>query len=221
MPTTQPGSGTTMMETNPPQFLPFFQAIGRAITTWQHVESALCAVFVNVSTCQKTDVATAIFYSFRDFSDKLNLVNSAARLSLSATRGLNDWESIKKQAGLRKRLKDAVEYRNALAHFHLVAQIPGGTPGPSVHLAILGISDEGVVVKGDPSDVPVHPPGVHLLLRPNSADPNQQFNLNPSATKRPMKIQDVIRIQRLFNSIIQDLNALAEKSHQPLVPGNG
>jgi hypothetical protein len=101
MPTTQPNrSGTIMTETNPPRFLPFFQAIGRAITMWQQVESALCAVFVNVSTCQMADVASAIFYSFQDFSDKLNLVNSAARLSLSAAHGLNDWNTINKNQGL-------------------------------------------------------------------------------------------------------------------------
>jgi hypothetical protein len=75
-----------------------------------------------------------------------------------------------------------------------------------------------VVVKGDPSGVPIHPPGVHLLLRPNSADPNQQFSPTPGPTKRPIGIQDVIRVQRLFLSLIQDLNALAAKSRQPEAP---
>src|ERR1019366_530290 len=121
------------IETNPPQFAPFLQAIGRAITIWQQVEVALFGLFVKVSTCRDQRVASAIFYNFHDFSDKLDLVHCAARLSMSATPGFEEWTGPKNKRGLKGKLKEAAELRNSIAHYHLAMEVPGpaqeGTEG--------------------------------------------------------------------------------------------
>ncbi|WP_428492839.1 hypothetical protein [Rhodopila sp.] len=208
------------VETNPPLFSPFYQSLGTAIATWQHVESALCSVFISVSTCRIEEVASAIFYNFRDFSDKLDLVHRAARLSLSADHpGLIEWIGVTKKPGLRRRLQLASERRNSLAHFRLVVQLPGasesGTFGPKLNLAILRISEDGFVVMGDPAGVDPHPAGVSLLLQPNSDDPNLRFNPKPAETKTSMTIRDITQVQRLFQSLTQEVKALAEKVRMP------
>jgi hypothetical protein len=64
---THPDTVAIMLDTNPPLAAPFYGAIGHAITTWQQVESALCSVFIKVSTCRDEQVASAIFYAFQDF----------------------------------------------------------------------------------------------------------------------------------------------------------
>jgi hypothetical protein len=211
-----PDTVALMMDTNPPQAAPFYRAIGYAITIWQQVESALCSVFIKVSTCREEQVAAAIFYTFQDFSEKLKLVHCAARLTLSATTEFEEWEK------LRKRLITSMESRNALAHFHAAWQIPGaaqnGTPGPSVHFAILQLSETGAAIAGDSSGVDPHPPGVHLLLRPNSADPNEQFKKSRTSTKKPMKVQDILNVQKRFNSLVQDIKAFSAKIQQPRTP---
>jgi hypothetical protein len=61
------------LESNPPLFAPFLQAIGRAITNWQLVEESLCKIFAKVTSCQNELVAFAIFHHFHDFSDKVDL----------------------------------------------------------------------------------------------------------------------------------------------------
>jgi hypothetical protein len=211
-----PDTVALLVDTNPPQAVPLYRAIGYAITTWQQVESALCSVFVKVSTCREEQVATAIFYTFRDFSDKLMIVHCAARLTLSATTEFAEWEK------LRTRLRTAMELRNALAHFHAAWQIPGsaqnGTPGPSVHFALLQLSETGATIAGDSSAVDPHPPGVHLLLRSNLADPNEKFKGPQPATKKPMKIQNILDVQKRFISLVQDIKAFAAKIQQPGTP---
>jgi hypothetical protein len=211
-----PDTVAIMLDTNPPQAAPFYRAIGYAITTWQQVESALCSVFIKVSTCREEQVATAIFYTFQDFSEKLKLVRCAARLTLSANTEFAEWEK------LRKRLITSMELRNALAHFHAVWQIPGtaqnGTPGPTVHFAILQLSGTGATIPGNSSWVGPHPPGVHLILRSNLADPNEKFKGAQPATKKPMKIQDILNVQRRFNLLVQDVKAFSAKIQQPGTP---
>jgi hypothetical protein len=204
-----PDTVAIMLDTNPPLAAPFYGAIGHAITTWQQVESALCSVFIKVSTCRDEQVASAIFYAFQDFLEKLKLVHWAARLTLSVTTEFNEWDK------LRKRLITSMELRNALAHFHVASQIPGapqnGTPGPRVEFAILQVSETGATIPGDSSWVGPHPPGVHLILRSNSADPNEKFKGPQPATKKPMKIQDILNVQRRFNLLVRDIKAFSAK----------
>jgi hypothetical protein len=72
----------------------------------------------------------------------------------------------------------------------------------------------GVAIAGDSSGVDPHPPGVHLLLRPNSADPNEQFRKSRTSTKKPMRVQDILNVQKRFNSLVQDIQAFWAKIQQ-------
>src|ERR1700730_16264787 len=82
MPPLPPDTVAIIVDTNPPQAQPFFPAIVHAIATRQRGDLSICNVFVTVSTCRDEQVASAIFYSVRDFSQKLQLVHHAARLSI-------------------------------------------------------------------------------------------------------------------------------------------
>jgi hypothetical protein len=94
----------------------FYQALGHAISRWAYVEQSLCSVFVLVSKCTDEKVARSIFYSLRDFSEKLNMTRNAARLCLTNTQ-------LQEFTALRTRLINESETRNALAHFELVNMI--------------------------------------------------------------------------------------------------
>jgi hypothetical protein len=188
-----------MTDTYPSQAPQFYLALGRAITAWQMVESEVCGVFVKVSTCRDEQVAFAIFYSPQDFSEKLKIVLRASRLRLSAPE-LDEWGK------LHKRLVKASELRNELAHFHAALEIPGGTPGPTVEMAILQLSAAGTQI-GERAQVAPHPPGVKWVLRPNTANPN----LKPKDTKKRMLTADILKAGNLFQSLIQDVKAFSAK----------
>jgi hypothetical protein len=188
-----PDTIAVITDTNPSQAPQFYLALGRAITSWQIVESEICGVFVKVSTCRDEQVASAIFYSPQDFSEKLKLVLCSARLSLD-TPELDEWEK------LHKRLIKASELRNELAHFHAVIEIPGGTPGPTVEMAILQLSTAGTEI-GDRAQVAPHPPGVRWVLRPNIANPN----LKLKDTNKRMVTADILKAGNSFQSLIQDV----------------
>jgi hypothetical protein len=76
--------------------------------------SRLFHIFLAVSTCTDARAASAIFYTPRDVNQKLGLIHNAARFVLKG-----DTESLEKWFALRKRVIDASQVRNALAHFHL------------------------------------------------------------------------------------------------------
>ena len=104
----------TMPDIAPSDPTPLHQAIGGALTRWQEVENALYKVFRRVSGCPDEDVASAIFYSPHAFSEKLKCTHNAARFAIKDEVLLADWSK------LRKRMNDASQIRNALAHFSLV-----------------------------------------------------------------------------------------------------
>lgn len=95
-----------------------YQAIGHALDLWQHVEEALNFIFRRVSTCSSEHVASAIYYSPRDFSDKLKMTHNAMRFAINDEKLLQEW------AELRKLMINASEVRNALAHFTVVIHTP-------------------------------------------------------------------------------------------------
>jgi hypothetical protein len=55
-------------------------ALGRAVAAWQHVEMALSRVFIKLLRCRGSEeVASAAFYTPRDFSLQLNMTRNVAR----------------------------------------------------------------------------------------------------------------------------------------------
>jgi hypothetical protein len=197
-----------IIDTIPSQVPSFHMAIGRAITTWQYVEIALCNVFCKASTSRDEKVAAAIFYAVRDFSDKLNITHSAARISFAETPLFEEFNA------LRLRLRPASELRNALAHFHVAVEI---RVGQTSTLQIRFLSEDGNFL-----DAPASAPqgGGRMVLRPNSSDPNEQFKdtRHCQATKKPMYIKDIVKLTPLFHALSEDLKAFSAKIQQPLAP---
>src|SRR6266850_7913145 len=68
----------------------FYSAIGLGITCWQYVENSLSEIFAIVSTCRIKATATAIFFSQRDFSDKLAMTHAALKETISDQNIRND-----------------------------------------------------------------------------------------------------------------------------------
>ena len=212
-------------ESNPPLFAPFLQAIGRAITSWQLVEESLCRLFAKVASCQNERVAFAIFHHFHDFSDKVDLVNCAARISLSANPEFQVWAGEMRKnskAGLKRRLLDAAELRNSIAHYHMATALPGapqiGVAGPTVKFAILRYSGEGIAM-GDTRNADQISPGVHIRLRPSATDPNLEFRGTPKWTKRPLRVGDVVKAGNRFTFLRQDLETFSESIRPPGAAG--
>lgn len=197
--------GAVIIDTVPSQAPAFHMAIGRAMANWQFVEKALCEVFCNVSTCRDKMVAAAIFYTPRDFSEKLNITRSAARLGLSE-------ENLSEFNTLRKRIIYASEYRNALAHFHVSNH---STVGETIKYEIRYISTDGELMGGSLAS-PLSP-NSQLMLHPNASDPNQKFKdaRNRPKTKKPMAIAGIVKLTQLFQGLANDLRKFAATISPP------
>lgn len=158
------------------------ESLGRAIITWQEVEAALFSVFRRVCGCADKRVASAIFYSPHDFSEKLKCTHNAARFALKKHGLLDDW------TGLRKRLLNASEVRNALAHFTVV------------HMT--EINERGETTSSKP------------ILHPNFLDVTEAFRTR-KPTVRDMDIHTVITRTDEFTALIGDVKEFAKKIPLP------
>ena len=101
-----------------------------------------------------------------------------------------------------------MELRNSVAHFHLSLQTSAGT---SLPLTLQQMSSEGVVLT-EKHAAGTTPTGVHSLLQPNAADPNQAFRETPLWTKSPMKISDIVKAANRFIALRAAIEAFSEKS---------
>jgi hypothetical protein len=198
-----------IIDTVPSQIPALYMAIGNAITGWQFVETALCDIFCKTSTCHDSKVASAIFYTFRDFAQKLDIARAAARISLSGNPLLDEFTS------LRRRMRTASEFRNSLAHFHVTLSVP---VGESVQLQVRLVTNEGEITGDSPLPTIPHSGSARFLLQPNSRDPNEQFRntQDRQPTKKPMGINDVVKLIRLFVDLQTDLKAFSAKIRLPL-----
>ena len=158
------------------------ESLGRAIITWQEVEAALFSVFRRVCGCADKRVASAIFYSPHDFSEKLKCTHNAARFALKKHGLLDDW------IALRKRLLNASEVRNALAHFTVVH--------------VTEINERGETVSSKP------------ILHPNFLDVTEAFRTR-KPTVRDLDIHTVITRTDEFTALIGDVKKFAEKIPLP------
>jgi hypothetical protein len=195
---TAPVSG--FIDTVPSQVPALYMAIGNAITAWQFVETALCAVFCKVSACRDDKVASAIFYTPLSFRQKLDICRSAARLSLAGSPLMDEFNS------LRARMVTASKLRNALAHFHVGLHL---AVGDSVRLQVHLVSSEGELTSNPQPSTP--PSRARIMLNPNASDPNEQFRASREFTKKPMGIKDVVELSRRFVTLQVDLKTFSEK----------
>jgi len=202
--TARPATVSVLLDTTPPSTKPLFFALGFGITSWQFVEKNLCDIFKKVSTCKDDEIAAAIFYAPRDFREKLAITHFSARINLKDSPLLKEWSDI------QKRLIDASELRNALAHFHTTLN---ATVGQQFQLNVVFVTEAGETYRLGSAETatPDLNPNIKFLLVPNASDPNEKFKGHRKATKKPMAVKDILRAQQTFQNLSNDLKALAEK----------
>ena len=103
--------------------LVFYEALGRAITGWAHVEHSLVEVLYVIDTPDRQ--ACRDFQEFSragSFRQQLELVNGAVVKSVRHPEHVQAWRTV------RKRCERTYARRNALAH-HFVMNYPNAPPG--------------------------------------------------------------------------------------------
>lgn len=179
----------------PPEVAPdsiFYQTLGKAISLWQYVERDLCLVFEVIAQCRNEPVARAIFYTPKDFSTKLDIVHHVARIFLpgSEKTGLKgEWFA------LRRRLRDASEVRNCLAHFQFITK---GEIQPTP--------------QANWGNVPIYGVDISYWLTPNYEDPNYEFTKSgQNGTKRPLDHAGLTEAHARFLQLTADLKEITQK----------
>jgi hypothetical protein len=112
----------------------FYAALGKAISQWQHVESALVITFTALtgSNSPRSSVVNAAFHSLISFKAKLDMVDTAfktaAFMSPRESALLPEWKT------LRNRISKRSDRRNELAHFSMIRS-ESRKPGYRFHLS--------------------------------------------------------------------------------------
>lgn len=114
--------GAFAMIANNPHFRELHRALGHALARWQHVESAMYVV-AHCLMETRHDIASAVFFHIESARSKLNLTNKLCKIGLAQDAYQRHWVPLKKQLG------DAIEVRNALAHFDTAALDPKALTG--------------------------------------------------------------------------------------------
>jgi hypothetical protein len=120
------------------QFQEFCYHIGLALVTWQDVEEAHFKLFFKLIGAPNAEIASLAYHSLESFQARHTMVG---RMVASFFKNTTQDESVKKtwgnDAGLEKRLKDANQNRNKVAHYSWETDFVSET-----HL-----EDGGVIVK--------------------------------------------------------------------------
>ncbi len=160
-----------------------YQALGQAISAWQFVEKALSGVFLKLLCAKNDDIGLAVFYSPRDFSEKLKTTHLIARIALSGNL-FEEW------ANLRKRLIDEAETRNCMAHFgyhtYFVEHYP--TEGSRVRVST-----------------------IDYMLVPNTQDPQERLKKRNKPSQTPLDAYALFAAYEHFMALISDLNNFSQK----------
>lgn len=91
---------------------PFYRALGQSITRWQYVETGMFLLCHAIMRCNYK-YSSAAFYMLNSANMKLTLLNRLAEVHFSADDLKNHWEPTLKD------LKNAIKFRNGLAHFEI------------------------------------------------------------------------------------------------------
>jgi hypothetical protein len=94
------------------QIARFFEVLGRAISTWQLVETALYEVYERTICPKRPGACGASFHAVQTFNIKLALTDAAVQFAFAEDgETLNVWDSIVKRAQKKS------QRRNQFAHF--------------------------------------------------------------------------------------------------------
>ncbi len=105
---------------------PFYHAMGMTFTRWQFAEAGM---FLLAHAIMATDYkySSRAFFRFRNADAKLQFLDDLCEAYFTETVAEADWRP------LRKNLKDAISFRNCLAHFEISyvrdhEYVPAGDP---------------------------------------------------------------------------------------------
>ena len=96
---------------SPSQVKTFFAATGKAIATWQIVESSLYEIYRATTGATRPGAEACAFHAVHTFSTKLTLTDAAVRFTL-----IEDSALEKEWAKLRDKAKELSGCRNQVAH---------------------------------------------------------------------------------------------------------
>ena len=167
---------------NSPEFKQLHEALGRGLTTWQGVEAELYRIFQRITDCLDEDVKSAIFFSPRGFNEKLKCTHNVIRFVLKDDDFLSDWKS------LRKRMIDASQVRNCMAHFTLVR--------------FTEVNATGDVILSE------------LQINANFFDATLVFKKDDAKTIDKLNADEIIQHTETFLEIIGDAKKFLEKIRQ-------
>jgi hypothetical protein len=88
----------------------FYEALGRAISAWQEVESGIYEVFRELTASERPGAVAAAFFAMNAFGQKLDMTNAAAHFVLFKTDLFDTWVNLNDTA------QKLYGKRNALAH---------------------------------------------------------------------------------------------------------
>jgi len=168
---------------NSPEFKRLHEVLGRALTTWQGVEARLYDIFCHMVGCLDEDVRSAIFYSPRDFSEKLKCTHNVVRFAVKDESLREEWTS------LRKRMIDASQIRNCMAHFTLIRATDFDATGDAT------LSE--------------------LQLKANFLDATLTFKQRDVKTIDKLNADEIVQHTDIFVEIIGDAKKFLEKTRQP------
>jgi hypothetical protein len=89
---------------------PFYRAIGRAMSRWQHVEAGMFLLAHAILGTEFKYTSTT-FFLINSADLKLRLVNGLCQLYFDEHRFKTNWQPIAKD------IKSAIKFRNGIAHF--------------------------------------------------------------------------------------------------------
>lgn len=94
----------------------FYEAVGRSLAAWQHVEAGLYEVYRALAASRRPGAEAAAFHAVEMFSAQLRMTDKAARFVFHDTKDKKSVEMLKKWVSLRNRATKKSEKRNDIVH---------------------------------------------------------------------------------------------------------
>jgi hypothetical protein len=101
---------TTSQDQHEKMAAPFYRALGRAMTRWQHVEAGLFLV-AHAILATEFRYSSTVFFMINSADRKLRLVTTLCKLYFDDEVFVSIWKPIAKD------LDAAIKFRNGMAHF--------------------------------------------------------------------------------------------------------
>lgn len=154
------------------------RSVGHALAHWQYVETGLY-LGTHCLLDTKHELSSTVFFHIESARSKISLTDKLCRRCLKQATYQRHWMPLKKE------INEAVEIRNALAHFDLSGIDPAKTKRKN----------------GEPSALP-------LILTPNSHD---ESAVRPDGGVKALYVEDLHETSAWYRKLAQSLLAFPPK----------